>query len=90
MLIFHSGEDAGKIIIWNMGPVREENEEKDECVPKVLCQMDNHLGNVEYDKADLKKIYVCRHPTNPFKLPLPKIIYYRTFHGDFFFLHFSD
>lgn len=40
------GEDAGKIIIWNMGPVREENEEKDECVPKVLCQMDNHLACV--------------------------------------------
>ena len=30
-----------------MGPVREENEEKDEGVPKVLCQMDNHLGKSE-------------------------------------------
>ena len=27
-----------------MGPVREEEEEKDDGIPKVLCQMDNHLG----------------------------------------------
>ncbi|KAK3595749.1 hypothetical protein CHS0354_025378 [Potamilus streckersoni] len=40
------GNDAGKIIIWNMGPVRDEKEEKDEDVPKSLCQMDNHLACV--------------------------------------------
>ncbi|WAR03972.1 HIRA-like protein [Mya arenaria] len=37
------GDDAGKIIIWNMAPVRSESAEKDDSVPKVLCEMDNHL-----------------------------------------------
>jgi len=38
------GESSGKVAIWNMGPVREETLENDENVPKLLCQMDNHLG----------------------------------------------
>ncbi|KAL5017440.1 hypothetical protein ScPMuIL_007029 [Solemya velum] len=40
------GEDAGKIMIWNMAPVRDEKDEKDDSVPKILCQMDNHLACV--------------------------------------------
>ncbi|WAR03974.1 HIRA-like protein [Mya arenaria] len=40
------GDDAGKIIIWNMAPVRSESAEKDDSVPKVLCEMDNHLACV--------------------------------------------
>lgn len=39
------GDDSGKIIIWNMAPVREEAAEKNSDVPKILCEMDNHLGN---------------------------------------------
>lgn len=27
-----------------MEPVREESHEKDPNVPKILCQMENHLG----------------------------------------------
>lgn len=40
------GEDSGKVAIWNMGPIKDEREEKDENIPKLLCQMDNHLACV--------------------------------------------
>ncbi|GLH12033.1 Protein HIRA homolog [Gryllus bimaculatus] len=40
------GEDSGRIIIWNMAPVVSEEVENDENVPKLLCQMDNHLACV--------------------------------------------
>ncbi|XP_071093966.1 protein HIRA-like isoform X1 [Haliotis cracherodii] len=39
-------DDAGNVVIWNMGPVQDEEVEKDENVPKVLCQMDDHLACV--------------------------------------------
>lgn len=39
-----SGDDSGKVVIWNFEPVRDEKAEKDENVPRVLCQMNNHLG----------------------------------------------
>lgn len=42
---FFPGEDSGKVMIWNMAPVLREEDEKNETVPKMLCQMDNHLGN---------------------------------------------
>ena len=32
-----------------MAPVRDEVKEKDENVPKMLCQMDNHLGRSWYE-----------------------------------------
>jgi len=32
-------------VIWNMAPVLKEEDEKNENIPKMLCQMDNHLGN---------------------------------------------
>ncbi|XP_063967555.1 protein HIRA-like [Lytechinus pictus] len=40
------GDDSGRVIIWNMAPVIHEKDEKDENVPKLLCQMDNHLACV--------------------------------------------
>ncbi|XP_060561326.1 protein HIRA-like [Ruditapes philippinarum] len=40
------GDDTGKIIIWNMAPVRDELADKNENVPKILCEMDNHLACV--------------------------------------------
>lgn len=45
---FFSGEDSGKVMIWNMAPVLREEDEKNENIPKMLCQMDNHLGNKPY------------------------------------------
>lgn len=35
------------MVIWNMAPVLKEEDEKNENIPKMLCQMDNHLGNIE-------------------------------------------
>lgn len=32
------------MVIWNMAPVLREEDEKNENIPKLLCQMDNHLG----------------------------------------------
>ncbi|BFZ18214.1 hypothetical protein BsWGS_21253 [Bradybaena similaris] len=40
------GDDYGKIVIWNMAPVREASTEADENVPKILCQMDHHCACV--------------------------------------------
>lgn len=40
------GDESGKIIVWNMAPVMEEEAEKNENIPKVLCHMDNHLACV--------------------------------------------
>uniref|UniRef100_A0A6I8MXS9 Protein HIRA n=1 Tax=Ornithorhynchus anatinus TaxID=9258 RepID=A0A6I8MXS9_ORNAN len=40
------GQDSGKVVIWSLGPVLKEEEEKDENIPKMLCQMDNHLACV--------------------------------------------
>lgn len=34
------------MMIWNMAPVLKEEDEKNENIPKMLCQMDNHLGNL--------------------------------------------
>lgn len=46
ILIFslYLGDDSGKVTIWNMAPVKNEEDEMNENVPKLLCQMDNHLG----------------------------------------------
>ena len=38
------GEDSGRIVIWNIGPVVDEKMEADENVPKLLCQIDDHTG----------------------------------------------
>lgn len=38
------GASGGRIVIWNIGPVINEHEETDPKIPKMLCQMDNHLG----------------------------------------------
>lgn len=41
-----TGDDSGKVTIWNMAPVQNEEDEMNESVPKLLCQMDNHLGRL--------------------------------------------
>lgn len=38
------GGSGGRIVIWNISPVLDENDELNPKIPKMLCQMDNHLG----------------------------------------------
>lgn len=38
------GGDSGRVVVWNLSPVLFEAVEVDPNVPKMLCQMDNHLG----------------------------------------------
>ncbi|KAI8749010.1 protein HIRA [Biomphalaria glabrata] len=41
------GDDYGKIVIWNMEPLRNEALEADEArAPKMICQLDNHFACV--------------------------------------------
>lgn len=40
------GDSGGKVMIWNMAPVLSEQAEDDSSIPKMLCQMDNHLACV--------------------------------------------
>ncbi|XP_075390680.1 protein HIRA isoform X1 [Tenrec ecaudatus] len=55
------GQDSGKVVIWNMSPVLQEDDEKDENIPKMLCQMDNHLGT----DVDCTPGRVIRQKTQP-------------------------
>lgn len=41
------GGQGGRIVIWNLAPLLSEHDEFDSKVPKMLCQMDNHLGKKE-------------------------------------------
>ena len=38
------GDDCGRVTVWNMAPILNTKHQKDPSVPKMLCQMDNHLG----------------------------------------------
>ncbi|KAJ0180756.1 hypothetical protein K1T71_004160 [Dendrolimus kikuchii] len=40
------GGDSGRVVVWNLNSVLFENVEFDPNVPKMLCQMDNHLACV--------------------------------------------
>ncbi|XP_063701187.1 protein HIRA homolog [Culicoides brevitarsis] len=40
------GADAGRVTIWNLSPVLNNDSDKESSVPKLLCQMDNHLSCV--------------------------------------------
>ncbi|CAH0701563.1 unnamed protein product [Spodoptera exigua] len=40
------GGDSGRVVVWNLNPVLFEAMEVDPNVPKMLCQMDNHLACV--------------------------------------------
>ncbi|XP_077297877.1 histone cell cycle regulator-like protein [Arctopsyche grandis] len=40
------GGDSGRVVVWNLNAVLEESVEQDSTVPKMLCQMDNHLACV--------------------------------------------
>ncbi|XP_072288928.1 protein HIRA [Eucyclogobius newberryi] len=53
------GEDSGKVMIWNMAPVLREEDEKNEGVPKMLCQMDNHLACVNCVRWSNNGLYLA-------------------------------
>ncbi|XP_062874027.1 protein HIRA [Trichomycterus rosablanca] len=53
------GEDSGKVVIWNMAPVLREEDEKNESVPKLLCQMDNHLACVNCVRWSNNGLYLA-------------------------------
>ncbi|XP_068594513.1 protein HIRA [Brachionichthys hirsutus] len=53
------GEDSGKVMIWNMSPVLREEDEKNENVPKMLCQMDNHLACVNCVRWSNNGLYLA-------------------------------
>ena len=40
------GDDCGRVTVWNMAPILNPKLQKDPNVPKMLCQMDNHLACV--------------------------------------------
>ena len=40
------GEDCGRVSIWNIKPILDEKAARDKDVPKLLTQMDHHLGCV--------------------------------------------
>ncbi|XP_053135836.1 protein HIRA [Hemicordylus capensis] len=53
------GQDSGKVVIWNMTPVLKEEDEKNEKVPKMLCQMDNHLACVNCVRWSNNGVYLA-------------------------------
>ncbi|CAL8247846.1 unnamed protein product [Merluccius merluccius] len=53
------GEDSGKVMIWNMAPVLRENDEKNDHIPKMLCQMDNHLACVNCVRWSNNGLYLA-------------------------------
>ncbi|KAA8592417.1 hypothetical protein FQN60_017872 [Etheostoma spectabile] len=53
------GEDSGKVMIWNMAPVLREDDEKNENIPKMLCQMDNHLACVNCVRWSNNGLYLA-------------------------------
>lgn len=40
------GDDCGRVTVWNLVPIINPKLQKDSSVPKMLCQMDNHLACV--------------------------------------------
>ncbi|NXP48938.1 HIRA protein, partial [Heliornis fulica] len=53
------GQDSGKVVIWNMSPVLKEEDEKNENIPKMLCQMDNHLACVNCVRWSNNGVYLA-------------------------------
>jgi len=55
-------DNSGKVAIWSMVPVRDEDAENDENVPKLICQMDNHLGLCCQFSLLREKNYILHRP----------------------------
>lgn len=54
-----SGFGSGKICVWNMEPIRNENIEKKDNVSKLLCSMEQHLGCVNCVRWSNDGIYLA-------------------------------
>jgi len=53
------GGSSGKVVIWNMTPVCSVEKEKDEKTPKLLCVMENHLGEInDLNRTIIKRRFV--------------------------------
>ncbi|XP_033112142.1 protein HIRA-like isoform X2 [Anneissia japonica] len=53
------GDDSGRVVIWNMAPVAKEDDEKNENVPRMLCEMDNHLACVNCVRWSNNGLYLA-------------------------------
>lgn len=53
------GTDSGRVVIWNMSPIINEDIELKENIPRVLCQMDNHLACVNSVRWSLNGKYLA-------------------------------
>lgn len=53
------GEDSGKVMIWNMAPVLREDHQNNDHIPKMLCQMDNHLACVNCVRWSNNGLYLA-------------------------------
>ncbi len=53
------GIDSGRVVIWNMSPIISEEMENKEKIPRVLCQMDNHLACVNSVRWSLNGKYLA-------------------------------
>ncbi|XP_075774173.1 protein HIRA-like isoform X2 [Pelodiscus sinensis] len=53
------GQDSGKVVIWSMAPVLKEDDEKNKNIPKMLCQMDNHLACVNCVRWSNNGVYLA-------------------------------
>lgn len=51
------GGDSGRVVVWNLNSVLCQSVELDEKVPKMLCQMDNHLGKPFNSENQVMKIH---------------------------------
>lgn len=40
------GNESGRVVVWNLEPVISIDAEENKSIPKILCQMDNHLACV--------------------------------------------
>lgn len=53
------GEGCGRVSIWNLRPVVDATAEKDRDVPKLLTQMDHHLGCVNCVRWSFNGLYLA-------------------------------
>lgn len=53
-----SGQDSGRVVIWNFDTVLNEEAEFDENIPKMLCQIDGHLGTSGVELLDTPLLFV--------------------------------
>lgn len=60
------GGDSGRVVVWNLNSVLYESVEVDPNIPKMLCQMDNHLGMFMQNNPVLKALIIS--PINRFSI----------------------